>query len=135
MKTPTLPSPGSKPDPIRVAIVDDDASVRVALDRRLRAAGVQTFCYATAEEYLARSSEDATDCLVLDFHLEGMTGLQFLARLNGASPHPPVILITAHDDVPDGVAHSDPRIVGLLRKPIDGLALMAAIERAVSSGA
>jgi FixJ family two-component response regulator len=125
----------SKPEVIKVAVVDDDASVRVALGRRLRAAGVRALCYASAQEYLERCNEDAPDCLVLDIHLEGMSGLQLLARLSGASPHPPVILITAHDDVPDDVAESDPSIVALMRKPIDGLALMAAIERAVSPGA
>ncbi len=60
----------------RVLVVDDDASMRKALERLLRPAGLEVETFASAEELLGRSAPDAPACLVLDVRLPGLTGLE-----------------------------------------------------------
>ena len=109
-----------------IAIVDDDASVRRALQRLVESAGYTVQPFASAREFLAWLPQGRAACLVLDVHMDGMSGLDLQQRLAV-----PVIFITAHDDALtlDRIERS--KAAGHLRKPIDAQAVLSAIRRAV----
>lgn len=88
----------SRATPIYVAVVDDDESLCRSLGRLLRAAGIQSVTYASAEAFLADTQRLQFDCLVLDVELGGMSGIELKRQLAGAGEKTPVIFITAHDD-------------------------------------
>jgi FixJ family two-component response regulator len=113
-----------------VAIVDDDASVRSALARVLRTAGIPVETYATAHEYLSASPDRGEPaCLVLDVHLGGMTGFDLHDRLLASGSAVSVLFITAHDDVPTSELERRAGPDGYLRKPFDGDQLLALVRR------
>jgi FixJ family two-component response regulator len=123
---------GMNAQTVNVAVVDDDGSVRRAVARLLGAAGFNPVGYSSAEEFLADSTRARTDCLVLDLHLGGMSGLDLQERLaDGAAP--PIIFVTAHQE-PD--AEEQARRTGCVaffHKPVSGRALLEAVRRAVAS--
>jgi len=80
-----------------IAIVDDEEPVRKALGRLLRASGMEVECYASGREFLDGSARRRPDCVVLDLHMPGMSGLEVLCALRPARPSVPAIVITAHD--------------------------------------
>ena len=83
---------------VNVAVVDDDAGVRSALARLLRAAGFNPVGYSSAEGFLADPGRAQTDCLVLDVHLGGMSGLDLQERITAGGVAPPIIFVTAHEE-------------------------------------
>lgn len=82
----------------RIALVDDEASVRVAMGRVLRLADYEVLPYASGEEFLAAFAETRPDCALLDVHLPGMTGIQVQLCLRSSQVPLPVVFITASDD-------------------------------------
>jgi FixJ family two-component response regulator len=115
--------------PARVFIVDDDASVRGALTRLLRGAGLSVEAFASAEEFLGTVEEMTPGCLVLDARLTGMSGLELQARLTDLAWTLPVVFITA---VGDGQLEVDALRAGatvVLRKPFDPRFLLDAVSR------
>lgn len=88
----------SRSAPIHVAIVDDDESICRSLGRLLRAAGIRSSIYSSAESFLGDGDHPPFDCLVLDVQLGGMSGIELQRRLADADEKTPVIFITAHDD-------------------------------------
>lgn len=110
-----------------VAIIDDHQSVRSCLSRVMRLEGIRATVFASAEEYLDHSAPTAPCCLVLDMQLPGMSGYtlaQFLDRER--PPLPPIIFISAHEDLLASVA--DDRLAhGSLRKPFEIDALLALV--------
>ncbi len=117
----------------RISIVDDDASVRRALDRLCRSAGYIVESYVSAEAFLEGASANQTDCLILDVHLPGRSGLQLQADLNAAEKHFPVIFITAFDDQQARAQALAAHAVEFLRKPLDSGRLLEVIQRAIQS--
>lgn len=113
-----------------VAVVDDDASMRVGLERLLQARGFDTEIFASAEAFLGAAS--AADCLLLDIHLDGMGGFELRRRLSTAGSRLPVIFMTAFDD--DATRDEATRLgcVAYLRKPFAGHLLMEAIADATT---
>jgi FixJ family two-component response regulator len=109
-----------------IAIVDDDASVRRALQRLVESAGYTVQTFASAREFLDWLPEGQAACLVLDVHMDGMSGLDLQRRLAV-----PVIFITAHDDALTLERIKKSRAAGHLRKPIDAQAVLSAIRTAV----
>src|SRR4051812_27569534 len=87
---------GESPD-ILVAVIDDDASVCRSLCRLLKASGIRSMQYASAEAFLADANKPSFDCLVVDIQLEGMSGIQMNLHLSASGSTTPVIFITAHD--------------------------------------
>lgn len=114
-----------------IRIVDDDPSVRRALARLVRSCGFAVETFASADEYLSAASTDEVECVVLDIHLGGMSGIELRHRIHGEVVHPPVILITAHDDDATLESISQSGAPGYLRKPFDDSALIAAIGSAI----
>ena len=115
-----------------VSIVDDDPSVRRALERLVEAAGYAVATFASAEEFLDSTASGATACLILDIHLNGMSGIELHELLVSPLVSPgraiPVIFITAHDDAPTRERIDRSGAAGFLAKPFDRQALIGAIR-------
>ena len=109
-----------------IAIVDDDASVRRALQRLVETAGYAVQAFASAHEFLDWLPRGQAACLVLDVQMDGMSGFDLQRRLAV-----PVIFITAHDDTLTRERIKNSRVAGHLRKPIDAQAVLSAIRTAV----
>ena len=123
----------SAPAPISIAIIDDDASVRVSLKRLCTVFGLQATVYASGREFLSsiESGASRADCLLLDAHMPEMTGSELHRHLVAKGISIPTIIFTA-DDAPEVAAHySAAGVVACLRKPLSSEDLLAAIERAV----
>ena len=119
---------------VLVAVIEDDHSFRRALGRSLELQGFQTETFASAEEFLQRSSALPTDCIVLDIHLGEMSGLELQAELAAASVRTPIVFITAFDDPIARQRALEGGAAGLLQKPFGDGALTSAIARAVAGG-
>jgi FixJ family two-component response regulator len=116
-----------------VHIVDDDDSIRRALDTLFRSVGLKTHTYGSAQEFLGAKTRQLPGCLVLDVRLPGMSGLDFQAQLGDLGIQLPVILMTGHGDIPMSVRAMKAGAVDFLAKPFrdqDMLdAVAAALER------
>src|SRR2546425_7514442 len=117
-------------DPV-VDVVDDDPSVRKALDSLIRSVrlGVQTF--GSAQDFLRSNLPDAPGCLVLDVRLPGPSGLDLQRELIQADIHTPIIFITAHGDIPMSVRAMKAGAVEFLTKPFRDQDLLDAIRLAI----
>jgi FixJ family two-component response regulator len=118
-----------------IAVIDDDASVRRALQRLLRAAGFAVETFATAREFLDANYQAQTACLVLDVHLPGMSGFQLQEYLTTSGVPIPIVFITALDDVSTRERAHRAGAVGYLRKPFDEGTLIETISRAIGQDA
>jgi len=114
-----------------VAVIDDDASVRKALTRLLRASGHEVEAFASGDEFLKSSRIGALDCLVLDVHMPSISGLDVQAALLDRGIHVPIIFMTAYDDNALRLRALHQGAVAYLRKPLTEQTLLAAIVRAV----
>ena len=81
-----------------VAIVDDDESIRAALQGFMKEAGLPAQAFASAEEFLGHGDFSQVGCLVADIRMPGMSGLELQARLNAERHRIPTVFITAHGD-------------------------------------
>jgi FixJ family two-component response regulator len=115
-----------------VSIVDDDASLLRAVGRLLRAAGFSVEGFASGEEFLETEHRVPPRCLVLDVRLSGMSGFELHERLVAAGSPPPVIFITAYDDIATRERARRAGAVQYLRKPFEEAALIDAIHRATT---
>lgn len=118
-----------------VFVVDDDLSVRRALQRLIRSAGYSVETFASGREFLDSDPRSASGCVVLDIHLGGMSGLEVQERLAARGVRMPVIVITAHDDAMTRARVESLGAVAYVRKPFDDRVLLEAIRKAVQSGA
>ncbi len=86
-----------------VFVVDDNASMRAALCRLIRSAGLQVTAFVSAEEFLRQNRAAMPACLVLDVRMPGMSGLELQRELAAVKNQIPVIFITGHGDIPMSV--------------------------------
>jgi FixJ family two-component response regulator len=114
-----------------ISIVDDDLSVRRSLRRLVQGAGYSVESYGSALEFLDSRPSGRTACLVLDIHLDGMSGFALHDRLAAAGAAIPTIFITAHDDAPTRERARHTGAVAYLPKPFNKRALFDAIRSAV----
>jgi two-component system response regulator FixJ len=117
--------------PPNVAVLDDEAEMRTALSRLLRARGFRVTPFVGGEEFLAATEIGSFDCIVLDLHMPGLSGFDVLSELAMRRPYPPVVVVTGHD-----VPGTRDRVQALgaleyLLKPVDQADLLAAIQRAL----
>jgi FixJ family two-component response regulator len=116
-----------------IHIIDDDASMRKAVESLLRSVGLATRPYASVNDFLAARRPDAPGCLVLDVRMPGVSGLDFQTQLSGLGIHLPVVFMTGYGDVPMSVRSMKAGAVDFLIKPFrdqDMLdAVTAALER------
>jgi two-component system response regulator FixJ len=116
----------------RVALVDDDASVRRAIARLLRCAGYDVEIYATADSFLSTASPEQLDCAIVDVRMIGETGLALanILRISGITI--PVILMTGDADVTLEAKAARCGAVALLSKPVAEATITSAIEAAIT---
>ena len=86
-----------------VFVVDDDESVREALQSLIRSAGLRVETFASAQDFLALLPADAPSCLVLDLRMPGLSGLDLQKRIADLNIQCPIVFITGHGDVPASV--------------------------------
>jgi FixJ family two-component response regulator len=117
-----------------VAVVEDDESYRVALQRLLKSEGLSVLSFASAEEFLNSGQQRETGCLIADIRMPGMSGLDLQARLNADHCPIPTIFITAHGDEKMRLQAMRGGAVKFLAKPFDGTILLEAVRVALGSG-
>jgi FixJ family two-component response regulator len=116
-----------------VAIVDDDDSVRSAVQGLLKASGFLARGFASAEEFLESGQQHHAGCLIADIRMPGMSGLELQARLNAERCRTPIIFITAHGDAKMRMQALRAGAVEFLAKPFDDEALLASVRAALES--
>lgn len=126
------PAPGASAaqDPI-VFVVDDDPSMREALNSLFRSVGLRVELFGSAPELLQTELPDVASCLVLDIRLPKRSGLDFQAELAKAAIEIPIIFITAHGDVPMSVRAMKAGAVDFLTKPFRDQDLLDAVALAL----
>ncbi len=118
-------------DSATVFIVDDDQSVRTALARLMRSAGLHAETFASAKEFLEREHPDGPGCMVLDLSMPGSNGLDLQQEMAAARIDLPIVFLTGHGNVPSSVKALKSGAVDFLEKPVDEDRLLSAIKDAV----
>jgi FixJ family two-component response regulator len=114
-----------------VFVVDDDASVRKAIQGMLKSVGLRSETFGTPQEFLDTKQPDGPSCLVLDVRLPGVSGLDFQRQLTEAGVRIPIIFITGHGDIPMTVKAMKSGAVEFLTKPFRNQDLLDAIYQAL----
>src|ERR1700744_1292719 len=86
-----------------VFVIDDDASLRRAIQRLIGSVGLHVELFGSAREFLAASRPNVPSCVVLDVRLPGMSGLDLQREMTSARIHIPLIFITSYGDIPMSV--------------------------------
>ncbi|UII69250.1 response regulator [Pseudomonas sp. HN11] len=110
-----------------IAIVDDDESVRMALDGLLRSNGYNVRLYADAEAFLASDGPGFTACLISDIQMPGLSGIQLHETLHAAGLSLPVIFITGYPGPPPSIDPALPPPIAFFPKPFSCAQLMACL--------
>jgi FixJ family two-component response regulator len=120
--------------PTRVAILDDDQSVRTAIGRLLRTSHMEVDAFATSIELFNAIERQRPSCIVLDLQMPGMNGIDVMRFLTECGVYIPTIVITAHDELAARNKCLGAGAAAYLRKPLDADELLKAIEDAVARG-
>ena len=118
-----------------VYIVDDDASVRGALRALLGSVGLPAADFASAETFLEAVDEQSRGCLLLDVRMPGMSGLQLQQVLRERRVRVPVVMITAHGDVPMAVRAMKAGAIDFIEKPFNHQQLLERIQGCLEADA
>lgn len=116
-----------------VGVVDDDASVRRSLARLFRGNGIRVETFGSAEEYLEKAVAGAPQCIVLDVHLGRLSGFDLQDRLESDGGAPPIIFITARNEIPAARLARFTGTCAYLRKPFDTDTLVTLVRRHLDS--
>jgi FixJ family two-component response regulator len=114
-----------------VIVVDDDISIREALQGLFDSVGLQSVLFGSVQEFLAAPLPEGPRCLVLDVRLPGRSGLDLQAELAGRDAPPPIIFLTGHGDIPMSVRAIKAGAVEFLVKPFRDQDLLDAIQIAI----
>jgi FixJ family two-component response regulator len=115
-----------------VHLIDDDVSIRGAIGRFLKASGLEVQSYRSAGEYLKRRSDGGNpSCIVLDYLMPGLTGLEFQEQLAHLGSTLPIVFLTGHGTVRMTVQAMKAGAEDFLTKPVSGNELLDAIRRAI----
>jgi FixJ family two-component response regulator len=114
-----------------VFVVDDDASMRQALSRLFQSVQLRAEAFASPQEFLQNERPDVPSCLVLDFRLPGVSGLDFQTELLRADVRIPIVFITGHGDIPMTVRAMKAGAVDFLGKPFRDQDLLDAVTAAI----
>ena len=117
--------------PAVVFVVDDDPSMRAAVEDLVGSVGLQVRAFASPQEFLQSNQPDTPGCLVLDVRLPGMSGLTFQKELVKEGVTLPVIFITGHGDIPMSVRAMKAGAIEFLTKPFHHQELLDAIHVAI----
>ena len=114
-----------------VHVVDDDASLRDALEGLFESVGLDTRTYGTAHEFLDANRADKPGCIVIDIRLPDMNGLEFQARLVQLGVGLPVVMMTGYGDIPMSVRAMKRGAVDFLAKPFHDQDMLDAVTSAI----
>jgi len=114
-----------------VAVVDDDDSVRTAIQGLLKSVGLPVRVYASGEEFFDSGHQNQTACLITDIRMPGMSGLDLQSRLNAEHCQIPTIFITAHGDQDMRLQAMRAGAVEFLSKPFDDELLVDSVRAAL----
>jgi FixJ family two-component response regulator len=114
-----------------IFIVDDDPSIRLALENLVSSIGQPVETYAAAQDFLRDCPRNPAGCLVLDVQMPGLSGLDLQSELSEAGIYLPIIFITGHGDIPTTVRALKAGAVEFLTKPVSDSELLAAIDQAL----
>ena len=114
-----------------VFVVDDDISVREALELLIRSEGWQAETFASAQGFLAHPRVLAPCCLILDVALPGLNGLDLQKRIAADRSDMPIIFITGYGDIPTTVQAMKAGAVEFLTKPFSDEVLLGAVRQAI----
>jgi FixJ family two-component response regulator len=114
-----------------VFVVDDDPSMRAALEDLISSVGLAPRLFASPQEFLQSPRSDTPGCLVLDVRLPGMSGLTFQKELERVGIALPIIFITGHGDIPMSVRAMKAGAVEFLTKPFNDQEMLDAIHAAI----
>ena len=115
-----------------IAIVDDDRSIREALDDLVLSCGYESRLFSSAEDFLARGDLVAIDCMLVDVKMPGLSGIQMQDVLNSRGDQkPPMIFMTSYCDERTRAAAMDGGAFAFLGKPVDFNQLILCLEEAL----
>jgi len=116
-----------------VAIVDDDESMRIAIQDLLSSVGLKARSFASAEEFLLSGQQTEVGCLISDIRMPGMTGLELQAKLIAEGFRIPIIFITAYGNTRMRMQALRAGAVEFLGKPFDDESLLGSVRAALES--
>lgn len=127
-------SPSKRGSKALIAIIDDEESVCSALSRLMRSVGLVPVAFSSGRAFMTWAAECRPDCVLLDLHMPQPDGLDVHAQLQSAmrGANVPIILITGHDTAEIGAGAIDQGVHACLRKPVDDVLLLAAIDAALA---
>jgi FixJ family two-component response regulator len=114
-----------------VYVVDDDPSVRVAMERLLKSVGLTVKTFASAREFLDQATPEWSGCLIADLRMPVMGGLDLQDQLSARQVSLPVIFLTGYGTVPASVRAMKAGAVDFLEKPVDDQRLLDAVHEAL----
>jgi FixJ family two-component response regulator len=115
-----------------IAIVDDDQSIREALDDLVLSCGYESRLFESAEEFLANQDQSSIDCMLVDVKMPGLTGIELQTVLNEQeAPRPPMIFMTSYRDANTRTAAMNGGAFAFLGKPVNFDQLVQCLERAL----
>jgi FixJ family two-component response regulator len=117
--------------PPRIVVIDDDASMRKALDNLLKSVGFEVELFASPQEFLQSGRPDRPGCIVLDVRFPGRSGLDMQRDLGEANARLPIIFITGYGDIPMSVRAMKAGAVEFLTKPFRDQDLLDAVGTAL----
>ncbi|KAB0633000.1 response regulator transcription factor [Burkholderia latens] len=118
-----------------VYVVDDDESMRTAVDMLLRSVGLRVHAFASAHAFLAFDKPDVPSCLILDVRLKGQSGLAVQEQIAAADLHLPVIFMTAYGDIAMSVKAMKAGAMDFLAKPFREQDMLDAVSAALARDA
>ena len=120
------------PTPATVYVVDDDAQVRRALERLIRAMGYRVSAFGSAADFLAAHDSECTGCIILDVAMPDCDGLDLQRQLKESGRDRPIIFLTGHGSIPLSVQAMKAGAVTFLTKPISERELAAVLSEAIA---
>lgn len=115
-----------------VFVIDDDASVRIALQRLIQSINLTVRTFDTAQDFLAHGPLDGPSCLVLDVRMPGTSGIELQEQLTATGIQLPIIFITGHGSIPMSVKAMKAGAVDFIEKPFEDQQLIDAIHAAIA---
>jgi FixJ family two-component response regulator len=115
-----------------IAIVDDDESLRSALQDLIESDGLSALCFGSAEQFLNSEARQKAACLIADIRMPGMSGLELQAKLKAEGYRIPIIFITAHGDAEMRTLAMRDGAVEFLTKPFDDAVLLEIVHAALA---
>jgi FixJ family two-component response regulator len=120
---------------LHIAVIDDDASVREAMRSLIDVLGYSVDAFGSAEAFLDSSRLSATDCVITDVQMPGMSGVELQRHLSDGGNRTPIIFVTAYPDESTRANVIRNGAVGYLSKPLQQASLLDCLDRALNPGA